>query len=287
MNYAATVPPAMDNNAHWKELNQRLGITLKINYSPSDQYSAKVATTVAAGDLPDLMPLNPSDVAHLDELLEAKFQDLTPWLAGDAVAKYPSLAALPTVSWMNTVFNNKIYGIPYSIPLGNPLPSARQDVLDDLKVSAAELADGDDFQKLCEEVTDESASRWAFGVISDAQSMARIMADVPNQWRVVDGKFTAQYSVDEYKDSISYAQRLWKAGVLNPDAPTISYGQKTQRSSSAARSSCECSATSRGQTSRRWVDRRIQSVTSRASCCQKSAGVDRELIRSRPARAHA
>jgi len=54
-------------------------------------------------------------VPGLAQFLDAKMQDLTPFLSGDAIKDYPNLAAHPTGVWRTTVYNNKIYGV------GDPL----------------------------------------------------------------------------------------------------------------------------------------------------------------------
>ena len=51
----------------------------------------------------------------LAQFLDAKMQDLTPFLSGDAIKDYPNLAAHPTGVWRTTVYSNKIYGV------GDPL----------------------------------------------------------------------------------------------------------------------------------------------------------------------
>jgi putative aldouronate transport system substrate-binding protein len=61
-------------------------------------YGTKLNTTIAGGQLPDLLSLgsgNGSAVANLPDFLNAMCMDLTPFLSGDAVKEYPNLANLP------------------------------------------------------------------------------------------------------------------------------------------------------------------------------------------------
>jgi putative aldouronate transport system substrate-binding protein len=194
---AGAAPPDLDKNSYWQELNTRLGVKLDISFTPSADYAARVATTVAGGDLPDLMPLSVSDVPQIDQLLKAKFQDLSQWLSGPAIVKYPNLAALPTSSWRNVIYNGGIYAVPYSLPVAQSIPMVRKDILDKLNLPTPTLADGMAFLDFCQSVTDAAAQQWAFGNFNAPLQMAQAMAGVPNEWRVESGKFISMYQTDE------------------------------------------------------------------------------------------
>ena len=65
----------------WQELNKRLGVNLKLIISSDVDYKSRFATTIASGDIPDLMSIplyqNP---AGMYGALRALFADLTPYL---------------------------------------------------------------------------------------------------------------------------------------------------------------------------------------------------------------
>src|SRR5256884_3804460 len=46
------LPPPVDQNAAWQELNKRLGVNLKLVMSGRSDYQAKIATITAGGHLP-------------------------------------------------------------------------------------------------------------------------------------------------------------------------------------------------------------------------------------------
>src|SRR5699024_1038696 len=73
------------------------------------EYLEKFTVTVAGGDLPDLMMIEP--VPQLPQLLESKFHDLTPYLGGDNVQAYPGLASLPTATWKVGSRAGKLWGV--------------------------------------------------------------------------------------------------------------------------------------------------------------------------------
>ena len=51
-------------------------------------------------------------IPDLPSFLEAKVQDLTPFVSGDAIKDYPNLASLPTIGWKGMVYDNKIFAVP-------------------------------------------------------------------------------------------------------------------------------------------------------------------------------
>ena len=109
------VPP-LTENASWQAVNKAVNAKLNVTIIPFGDFNAKWATVQAGNDLPDLMcTITRPDVPIVPAFLNAKCQDLTPYLAGDAVKDYPNLAALPSRSWKSTLINGKIYGVP--IPL--------------------------------------------------------------------------------------------------------------------------------------------------------------------------
>ncbi|MDD0857278.1 twin-arginine translocation signal domain-containing protein [Arthrobacter alpinus] len=112
--------PAMPDNPFWQRLNSALGgeFNMQIVEDTGDGYPAKFATILAGDALPDLMWIPPNQgLPNVGPMLEAKFQDLTPYLSGDAVLEYPNLAALKPDSWRTAVVNGKIWGAPIPAPL--------------------------------------------------------------------------------------------------------------------------------------------------------------------------
>lgn len=107
-------PPDVSENAAWQAWNKLLNVNLKFNAASPQDYVNKFSTTVAGGDLPDVMsvPIQLFLPSNLPQLLESQFADLTPFLAGDAIKQFPNLANLPPSGWPNVVYNGKLYGLP-------------------------------------------------------------------------------------------------------------------------------------------------------------------------------
>lgn len=210
-------PPPLESNAHWQNLNKSLGVDLRMQAIPSDQYDAKIATILAGGDLPDVMSLPTSGLAQMPKLLESQFTDLSEYLAGDAVLDYPMLAARPESMWWPMVFNNGIYGVPTPNARVSPNLVARQDILEERGLNG-EVGSAEEFTELCVALTDAKNDRFAAGRPAALFNFVGEMFQVPNEWRVEDGAFTSQYATDEFKQALDYTAGLWKKGVFRPDS---------------------------------------------------------------------
>ena len=101
-NIPGAIPPQLDANPFWQELNQKIGSDLVIEMAPNADYGTKFQTKIASGDLPDLINI-PTSTPDLPGLLEATCMDLTEHVSGDAIAAYPYLANLGPDYWRGCV----------------------------------------------------------------------------------------------------------------------------------------------------------------------------------------
>jgi hypothetical protein len=117
-------PPStpLEQNVAWQEVNRQLNANVQFTIVAPADYPAKISTTMAGDDLPDVMLLPgglnvtiaQSGTANLPQFLQSKCADLTPYLSGDAVKDYPLLAAIPTFAWQNAgcAFGGHLYMLP-------------------------------------------------------------------------------------------------------------------------------------------------------------------------------
>jgi putative aldouronate transport system substrate-binding protein len=219
-----TTPKFEKHNKWWQALNQATGIDWKINGAPVGDYPSKFQVTIAGGDLPDLAVLYPVAMPGLGPLLDAKFQDLTPFLAGDAIKAYPGLANQPSYTWEACVYNGKIHSIPIQRLALETGDVVRADLLDDQ--SLAQPKNGTELQAMLKALTDLRKNRWATIYIWGLLDRVKEMMEVPNVWAVSDGKFTKDYEVPAYKDALDVARTAWKSGWIHPDAFQANYSTK-------------------------------------------------------------
>ncbi|MFC7623186.1 extracellular solute-binding protein [Microlunatus sp. GCM10028923] len=218
------VAPAMVENPLWQKVNQGLGAELDITYAPSADYTQRFATTIAGGDLPDLVTIYGS-VQQLPALLKSQFTDLSEHLAGDAIADYPNLAGLATESWRETVIDGSIWGVPIARPPIGGAMFVRKDVLDKQGL-AVQPKDFAEFKELLIALTDERNSRWACGDPAGVLGLITSMLGIPSMWLEEGGKFTANIETEPYTKALADARGLVEAGVFHPDGLTATNNQR-------------------------------------------------------------
>lgn len=211
-----TIPPTVDRNPYWQEINNRLGVDLTIRGVPATNYAQKLATELAGGDLPDFVQF--IKTPHLADVLRSQFQDLSEHLSGDSVKDYPFLAAIPTSAWKNVMFNGGIYAIPYPQGLMSNLLFIRKDIRDELGLAHYPVDNAEDFVALCRALTDTSKNRWASGSPYGVLAFVQQMLEVPNVWKEEDGRFTSYYEVPETEKALDVVAGMWRDGLLHPDS---------------------------------------------------------------------
>ncbi|MEV0291722.1 extracellular solute-binding protein [Kribbella sp. NPDC050820] len=208
------IPPKVEQNTFWQELNKRVGSPIQVNLTPSADYPKKFATAVAGDQLGDLFTVGA--VPQIPQMLAAKATDLTPHLSGNNIKKYPFLANLPEVCWNSGIFNGKIYAVP--IPRGaisSQVLYSRADILEAQGLKA-EVKSADDFVELCKSLTDRRLNR--FALASTPTQFVRNMFDMPNLWRT-DGDTLVSYLEHEaHEEVFGILRKLWKSGYIHPDA---------------------------------------------------------------------
>jgi len=208
-------PTPMGQNAFWQELNKRAGATVNYTMVPNEQYLAKLQTAIAGGNLGEIVSMRA--VANMPELMQKDFTDLSPWLSGDNVKKYPGLANIPTISWRSSVYGGGLYTIP--IPR---MPAAPQMTI---CTSAIEKAGADpnitsyaDFVKVCKAITDPGKHQWAMAGPPTILTFVQEMTGAANVWQVDNGKFTYYGEQDNFTQALSAVASMWKQGLFHPDS---------------------------------------------------------------------
>ncbi|MFC5799857.1 hypothetical protein [Streptomyces formicae] len=217
----STAPPAMNRNAYWQELNKRLGSELRMTIvnglGGDDVYRAKFNATIAGGDLPDLMWFPPNQgLKNVPALLEAKFHDLTPYLSGDAVKKYPNLANIPDFAWRTAVLNGKIWGL--AVPYGRmgQVYVANEDFWK--PVGGVRFDSAQDFFEKSKELLDTKRKKYVLEPAYTNHILQFAMwHGIQNKWSMDGGKLTHMFESDEYVAGIEFALKCQEAQLFWPD----------------------------------------------------------------------
>lgn len=209
------LPVPMDKNTMWQKINDELGVTMKLQIIPSSDFEDKQSTLVASGDLPDYTMLS-YDTPRLPELLGSQFQDLTEFLAGDAVKDYPMLAQMGDERWKTCVFNGGIYGLPIPRDVVGGVLYIRVDICKEKDLNP-QPETFEDFKQLAADLTDESKSKWAFGQPTNIQSRIQRMMGAPPGWKEEGGKLTNENELETTREALARVSELVKAGYFHPD----------------------------------------------------------------------
>jgi ABC-type glycerol-3-phosphate transport system substrate-binding protein len=212
-----TIPPA--DNSFYQAMNKALGVTLDMKPADGNNYNTIIPTMTAAKKLPDWINLpgwwNPA--FNTAGLVGNQLADLTPYLSGDNIKKYPNLAAIPTAAWRAGAWGDKLYGIP-SFATGCGVAGAimyRRDVFDAKGITADQVKSADDLMNLGKELTDAKGGVWAF---DDVYRYFYTAFGAPLKWKVDNGKLIHLFETQEFLDAADWHRKLAVAGYIHPDA---------------------------------------------------------------------
>ncbi|MFF9808368.1 ABC transporter substrate-binding protein [Streptomyces coeruleorubidus] len=212
-----TVPPT--GNSFYQAMNKALGVDLTIKPADGNNYATIVPTMTAAKRLPDWIQLPTWWNANFNigQLAGSQLADLTPYLSGDKIKKYPNLAALPTGAWKVGAWGNKLYGIPCQ-PTRFAIAGTtfyRRDILEAKGITADDVKSADDLMNLGKELTDAKRGVWAFDQV---WTYLFPFWGVPDTWKIVDGKLVHKYEMPEFLEALEWHHKLAKNGYMHPDA---------------------------------------------------------------------
>ncbi|WP_116245725.1 extracellular solute-binding protein [Nocardiopsis sp. FIRDI 009] len=210
------LPPGLGDNSFFDHVNQRLGTTVEFNFQDGNTIIDKMNAVVAGRDVADitmfpdwLINLIPQFNRAVGEL----FEDLTPYLAGDAVEPYPLLANLDSDAWRWNVFNGRLQGVPWPAePFGNWVLYRRDLLVDEYGLEAP--TSPEELMEIGREINDPDNERWAFG---DFNLSMRQVFGAPKQWRYENGELIHMFETDEWRASVEFMREVFDAGLVHPD----------------------------------------------------------------------
>jgi putative aldouronate transport system substrate-binding protein len=220
---APTKPP---KNAFWAELNKKVGLDLQLEFTPGANYEDVFGARLAAKTLPDIVYANTTQAVTTKALTEGAFLDLTPYVTGKNIRKYPNLSHLQKVEWDGWRYNGRFYGIAtYNDPMYWTAWYRADIATKPLPRNAKE------FLAWAKALTDPSKKRWALNGASAGTYFHNFMHlqfitqmfRVPYLWSVdKSGNFTFTFEYASYKTAINFAKTLYNAGVFYPDSWVLS-----------------------------------------------------------------
>jgi ABC-type glycerol-3-phosphate transport system substrate-binding protein len=221
------IPPS-SGNAYYAAVSKALGATLKLQPSDGNSYVDTLPPLFASGKVPDWIQIPgwANTTLNLGSAVD-RFADLTPYLAGVRINRYPNLANLPTAAWQAGVWNGKLYGLPCFATAGG-FPGYllyRRDIFEQAGVSP-DVSNADELFNLGKQLTNADKGRWAF---DELWPYLLFVFGVNSTWRDSGGKLVHAYETDATAEALTFAARLAKAGYVHPDALAGNTPQQQQR----------------------------------------------------------
>lgn len=222
-----------DQNTWWQELEQRLGVELDIQLIPGSAYGDKIATTIAGGDMPELMQvLTLLSPQQPNFMLQGAYTDLTEILSEEGRASFPNLAKIPDYAWTNSRLNGTLYAVPSPFPIEPNAQWYRGDWAETLSI--AKPANAAEYQAMLQAFTandpDGNGSNDTYGTAFEqlngfeqrfVHSMFRVPCESDGFRLNDDGTFTYVLETDEFRQALDYSRQLWAANVFHPDSRTM------------------------------------------------------------------
>lgn len=215
LNWGA-VPPGLGQNSYLAAVNAELGVNMDFNINDGNTYADKLTAILGARDVTDVLvvPGWNTNVPRFPEAVGTLFEDLTEYLKGDAVLKYPMLASFPKGAWQGCVWGGKLSAVPFVSD--NPFAWAlfyRKDILDTAGLKPPKTAE--ELYQLGKALT--KSGQWAFGDITDYVQMVFRVPGSKGGWRVEGGKVVHKFETPEFLAALEFTAKLFKEGMIHPD----------------------------------------------------------------------
>ncbi|MFB7353033.1 Tat pathway signal sequence domain protein [Streptomyces gardneri] len=225
-------PPPASDNPYYKAMNEVIGVRATWQNQDGNVYDQKLGAVLASSEIPDVVVVPGWNLGgKIPSAINAKFEDLGPYLSGDKVKAYPNLAAIPTDAWQRSIFGGRLRGLPMPASyVTNIAPFYRKDLFDAKGWQLPKSAD--EFLALAKEITSAKAKVWACGDMTwTAYNMFGVLPgnDKALGWHLLDGKLINRIETPEYLEALAWTRKLYDAGVVHPDEKTQNQGDTSLR----------------------------------------------------------
>jgi putative aldouronate transport system substrate-binding protein len=225
-------PPStpLEQNLAWQEVNKQLNANVQFTIVAPADYPAKIGTTMAGDDLPDVMlfpgglnvTISQSGTANLPQFLQTKCADLTPYLSGDAARDYPYLAAIPTFAWQNAgcAFGGHLYMLPLERYVAGRAFFKNTTYYDAEIGKDYVPKDAADLKKVLQQLNRPQEDRYATAAYQNTGLHILVYAAMfgaPNNWSLDSGaKLVKDFETPQFKEAVAYVRDLYGTGLFHP-----------------------------------------------------------------------
>ncbi len=248
-----TLPEDQKNNAIAKKIKELTGIELEFQYTAGTSSLDVLTTSIAAGDLPDLIQyyLNDSSRPEFPVVLKAAregmFTDVAPLLKNTKVySNYFKDGYLPDDTKNNVMFRPEFNGSVYMVHMNIPRENGSNDqpyrggmyiqksIVDALKIDPKSIKTQDQLYDLLKKIKEGNfkdangkpvypmGPRYWGGTMSSAQFVtSNYFFGVSNGFNIQNGKVVHEAETDYVFKQIDFFKTMLKEGLINPEFFTM------------------------------------------------------------------
>ncbi len=248
-----TLPDDQANNPIAKKIKELTGVSVEFQYTAGTSDLDVMTTSIAAGDLPDLIVyyLNDSSRPEFPVVLKAAregmFTDVAPFLKNTNVySKYLKDGYLPEDTKNNVMFRPEFNGAAYMVHMYIPREEGSNDqpyrggmyiqksIADALKIDPKSIKTQEQLYDLLKKIKEGNfkdsngkpvypmGPRYWGGTMSTAQYVtSNYFFGVSNGFNIQNGKVLHEAETDYVYNQIDFYKKLLKEGLINPEFFTM------------------------------------------------------------------
>lgn len=221
--YGNTIPSmSPESNDALNFLQEKLGVNFEFNVNAYDIYKEKIRVQIASGDLPDAFAWRSMDAFIVDMIKSGTIIPLDEY-----IDQYPNLKKQKDL--YITKYQNKTWAITN---IRNPVASSdapliRQDWLDNLGLQAPKTTD--ELYQVAKAFTDNDPDQnnkkdtygiqigFASNKLSAVSGIERAFGIPVSRYAKQGDKYIPTFAMKEYKDYLTWMQKAFKDGLIDPD----------------------------------------------------------------------
>ncbi|SDP83221.1 carbohydrate ABC transporter substrate-binding protein, CUT1 family [Litchfieldia salsa] len=205
-----------------EKIEEATNSNIEFNWVPDASKDERITAALASGELTDIVSLTVLTNSSVRQSLKSGMF----WDVGEYLDEYDNLKNISEDMRTAASIEGKLYGVPYQKNLGRSGLLLRQDWLDNLGLKAPTNLDElyEIARAFTEDDPDGNGKDDTIG-FSDRNELRygnfKTLSSyfgTPNGWAVdSDGKFTAEFETQAYKDTMEYSKKLYDNGYSDRD----------------------------------------------------------------------
>ncbi len=219
MTTAHTQAPMEQDSPVLQAIEDYTDTQLDIQWIPNSAYDDKMDITLASGDLPTIILVDPKSASVINAVRNGMLWDLTPYLDD-----YANLSQCDQEILSNISIDGNVYGIYRARKLGRFGISYRQDWMENLGLPEPKTIE--DFYQMLKAFTyddpDGNGMDDTYGMTitkyDGPWEVIQTWFGVPNDWGFdASNQLIPEFMAPEYMEALTFFRKLYEEGLVNKD----------------------------------------------------------------------